>query len=188
MDEFLHIKSIIGIVLGLSLTQLIKGSVPFIQHPERKKPYLVHFLWVIYVFLLVIHFWWWEFNLRLVTTWYFLDYVFIICYILLYYLLCAMLYPEDLKDYRGYKDYFYSRKAWFFGILAVCFLADVIDTHLKGTEYLASFATEYYVRLVSHVALCLFAIKVDNKRFHLGLVIFFILYEIFFIWRFYNLE
>lgn len=188
MEEFSHIKSIIAIILGLSLTHLIKGSVFFIQHPGRKKSYIVHFLWVFYVFLLIIHFWWWEFNLKLITEWYFADYFFIICYILLYYLLCAILYPDDVKDYNGYEAYFYSRKNWFFGILAFVFFADIIDTFIKGEGYFLKLQTEYYVRIFSHIALCIGAIFTKNKKLHLILVIGFIVYEISFILRFFNFE
>lgn len=188
MEEFSHIKSIIAIILGLSLTHLIKGSVNFIQHPGRKKTYLIHLLWVFYVFLLIIHFWWWEFNLKLIVQWNFADYIFIISYILLYYLLCAILYPDDLKDYKGYEDYFYSRKNWFFAILAVCFLADIIDTSLKGNAYFLSHQTEYYVRNISHFVLCLAATQIKDIRFHSVLVVFFIVFEIIFIAQFFSLE
>lgn len=188
MEEFMHIKSVIGIILGLSLTHLIKGSVFFIQHPGRKKTFITHLLWVFYVFIFIIHFWWWEFNLKLVAQWYFADYLFLICYILLFYLLCAILYPDDLNDYAGYEDYFFSRKNWFFGILAICFLADIIDTSLKGHGYFEKLGMEYYIRTFSHFALCILAIFTKSRRIHLFLVIGFILYEISFILRFYNLE
>ena len=188
MEEFTHIKSIIAIILGLSLTHLIKGSVNFIQHPGRKKFYFVHFLWVFYVFLLIIHFWWWEFNLKLITQWNFADYTFIISYILLYYFLCAILYPDDLKDYKGYEDYFYSRKNWFFFVLALCFSADIVDTALKGSSYFLLHDTEYYVRNISHIALCLAATQIKNKKFHTVLVISFIVFEIIFISQFFRVE
>ena len=188
MEELTHIKSIIGIILGLSLTHLIKGSVIFIQHPGRKKVYFVHSLWVFYVFLLIIHFWWWEFNLNLITEWYFIDYFFIICYILIYYLLCAVLYPDDLVDYTGYEDYFYSRKNWFFAILALSFIADMIDTAIKGGNYFLYNQTEYYVRIATHVVLCLVAIKYHNKVFHTILAILFIVYELSYILRLFNVE
>ena len=188
MDAFIHIKAVIGIILGLSLTHLIKGSVFFIQHPGRKKIYFLHFLWVFYIFLLIIHFWWWEFNLRLIPEWFFADYFFIICYIIIFYMLCAILYPDDLKDYTGYKDYFFSRKNWFFGILALCFVADIIDTNMKGDTYVSNLGTEYYVRNISHIALCIGAILIKNKIFHVILVISFLLYEISFILRYFNFE
>lgn len=188
MDQFIHIRAIISIILGLGLTHLIRGSVGFIQHPERKKMYIVHLLWVFYIFLLLIHFWWWEFNLKMVLQWHFEDYFFIICYILTFYVLCALLYPEDLRDYEGYRDYFYSRKTWFFGVLSVCFLADLVDTALKGADYFMFVNKEYYIRIISHVLLCLLAITTSNRTFHKVLVLGFILYEISYIFRFYNVE
>lgn len=188
MEEFAHIKSIIGIILGLSLTHLIKGSVNFIQHPGRKKIYFVHSLWVFYVFLMIIHFWWWEFNLKLIHEWYFGDYFFIICYILIFYLLCALLYPDDLLDYKGYEDYFYSRKNWFFAVLAVSFLADIVDTLIKGGDYFLFHQNEYYIRIISHILLCLLAIKINNKKFHTLLAVLFIVYEISYILRLFNSE
>ena len=188
MEELIHIKSIIAIILGLSLTHLIKGSVNFIQHPGRKKFSVLHFLWVFYIFVLIIHFWWWEFNLKLIAQWNFADYIFIIVYILIYFLLCAILYPDDLKDYNGYEDYFFSRKNWFFIILGLCFLADIIDTLIKGNSYFIANEREYYVRIVAHVALCLVAIMNRNKNFHMLLAFAFIVYEISFIFRYFNIE
>ncbi len=186
MEEFVHFKSIFGIILGLSLTILIKGSVLIIQHPGRKKFYIVHFLWTIYIFLLIIHFWWWEINLRLISKWNFSEYIFLIFYILLFYMLCSILYPEDLNDYMGYEDYFYSRKKWFFSILAVSFLADLIDTALKGDKYLLSTQLLYYVRIIILFGLSLLAIKIKNKIYHSSLVVLFILFEILYIACFYN--
>lgn len=188
MDEFAHIRIIVGMILGLGLTHLIKGSVGFIQHPGRKKIYGVHLLWVFYIFLLLIHFWWWEFNLKLLAEWFFLDYFFIIVYALIFYMICAILYPDDLQGYKGYEDYFYSRKNWFFGLLLISFLADIIDTSIKGGDYFIWANTEYYVRIVSHIILCLLAMKTSNRVFHKALVLVLIVYEISFIIRFYNLE
>jgi len=51
---------------------------------------------------------------------------------ILFYSLCTLLFPSDLKDYAGYEDYFLSRRRWFFDILAATYVADVIDTSLKG--------------------------------------------------------
>jgi hypothetical protein len=93
-----------------------------------------------------------------------------------------------LVDYTGYEDYFYSRKKWFFSILAISFGADIIDTAIKGGDYFLYNQTEYFVRVVSHIILCFAAIKVDNKRFHTILVVLFIAYELSYILRLFNVE
>jgi hypothetical protein len=60
----------------------------------------------------------------------------VICYIITYYTACVLLFPDDLGDYKGFEDYFYSRKTWFFAVLAIIFGADTIDTLLKGKAYI----------------------------------------------------
>jgi hypothetical protein len=102
--------------------------------------------------------------------------------------LCAILYPDDLIDYEGYEDYFYSRKNWFFAILAISFGADMIDTAIKGGNYFLYNQGEYYIRIISHILLCLMGIKVHNKVFHTVLAILFIVYELSYILRLFNVE
>jgi hypothetical protein len=188
LDTFQHIKTVLSILLGLSIAQLLKGTVRLIQHPGREKPYLVHLLWALYMFLVLIHFWWYEYQLKVITNLDFAEYFFVIGYILIYYVLCALLFPDDLKDYNGYEEYFYKKKTWFFAVLAITYLADTVDTLIKGKEYFLSFSWEYLARVIVHVILCLIAIRIKNKKFHLVLVVLFLLYELSFIWRMYAFE
>ena len=63
-EVFTHVRVIIGIVLGLSVSRLLTGIAEIIQHPQRKNIYVVHLGWVLFAFLTVVHFWWFEFNMR----------------------------------------------------------------------------------------------------------------------------
>jgi len=183
MDIFSHIKAILGMVLGLSIALLLKGSAKQIQHPGRDKPYWVHSLWAFYIFLLLIHFWWWEFYLHDIQHWLFMQYFFVILYIMVFYSICALLYPDDLKEYSDYKDYFYSRRNWLYSILAFSFVMDFVDTLIKGQVYTHRYNIEYPIRNASHIVLCLIAIKIKNRAYHSALIIVFIVYECSYILR-----
>jgi hypothetical protein len=113
VDIFAHIRILIGVIMSLSVALMLKASAKMVQHPGREKPYWIHLLWALYIFLLLVHFWWWEFKFHALTQWNFAIYSFIICYIIIFYVLSALLFPDDLKDYTGYEDYFYSRKNGF---------------------------------------------------------------------------
>lgn len=186
METFGHIKTVLSIILGLSITHVLKGNVKLIEHPGKYKPYWIHLLWGLYLFLLLIHFWWWEIYLNNIKTWVFSQYFFLILYSTMYYVLCVLLFPDDIKDYPDYKTYFYSRRKWFFGMLAVTFAADFVDTLLKGKEYLAHLHWEYPVRNITHVVLCLLAIKISKPKFHAALIIILLAYELSWILRLYN--
>ncbi|MEI4926818.1 hypothetical protein Q8G50_30355, partial [Klebsiella pneumoniae] len=63
MELFSHVRIIIGVVMSLGLTHLLQGIASLVQHPEPRKVYMVHLLWVVSMVLYLLHFWWWEFRL-----------------------------------------------------------------------------------------------------------------------------
>jgi hypothetical protein len=185
-DIFLHVRVIIGIVLGLSITRLLTGTARFVQHPGKYKLYLVHLGWVAWMLLMLVHFWWWELWLQTITAWTFETYFFLIVYAILLFALCALLFPEDIAEYSGYEEFFISRRRWFFGILAAVFLFDLIDTLLKGREHFEAFGQEYLIRVPVYIALCCIAMVTKNRRFHAAFVIGSLVYEVSWILRQFN--
>ncbi|MBT2620079.1 hypothetical protein [Chryseobacterium sp. ISL-6] len=184
MEFFNHIKTVISIILSLGIGGLLNGTVKFIQHPGRTKPYWLHLLLVFYVFLQMIHFWWWEYNLRGVQVWTFTEYILIIVYILLYFTLCQLLYPSDVKDYSdSYRNYFFSRKKWIFLGLAMIYVVDILDTLLKGSAYFERLMPLYGIKMISHISLCIILAFSKSKKstWYAVMVIFFILFELYFI-------
>jgi DMSO/TMAO reductase YedYZ heme-binding membrane subunit len=79
-DQFIHIRIIIGIVTGLTVTRLLTGRARFVQHPSRDRIYLVHLGWALFLLLAIVHFWWFEFGLARIEVWTFEVYFFVICY------------------------------------------------------------------------------------------------------------
>ncbi|WP_421402514.1 hypothetical protein [Agrobacterium fabrum] len=187
-EAYSHIRAVMGMVVGLSLARLLTGLAGFVQHPKKERIYPLHIGWVAFLFLMLVHFWWWEH--RLSATGHVLDFgafLFLILFCSLFYFLCVLLFPTDMKEYKGYEDYFFSRKSWFFGFLAALFVTDVGDTLLKGHDYLASLGPEYLIRTAIYVVLFTAAAFIDNRRFHRFLVIFALVYQIAWIFRTYDL-
>jgi hypothetical protein len=177
-DLYLHVRVVISIIVGLCITTLLSGFARFVQHPRRERFSILHLGWAASLLLWIIHFWWWEFRLSMVQTWTFASYFFVILYAILFYFLCTLLFPSDLKDYANYEDYFISRRKWFFGFLAATFLADVIDTSLKGSSYLHSFGIEYPIRIIVNLLICAIAISTSNRRVQLTLLAVSFLYHV----------
>jgi len=188
-DIFLHIRVVVGIVLGLGIARLLTGVAQFVQHPGRQKLYWVHLAWVLSILLTLVHFWWWEFRLVGLDHWNFGIYIFVIAFAILLFLLCALLFPTDIDEYAGYEGYFISRRRWFFGVLAATFVFDLTDTLLKGPEHFAMFATEYSIRVPVYLLLCIVAMITPDRRFHGAFVIGSLIYQLSWILRlFYTLN
>jgi hypothetical protein len=175
---FLHIKVLMSTLVGLSFALLLRGAVRFIQHPHKYKRYWIHLTWALWLFIYLIHFWWWEFHLIDVQDWTAPKYLFIILYSLVLYALTALLFPEDISDYSGYREYFMSRHRWFFGTLTMMFAIDVVDTLLKGPAYSAHVPKVYWVGLAGYFVCSLVAAITRNERFQGIFVIVAILYQL----------
>jgi len=159
---FLHVRVLLGMIVSLGLAHLLRQFARIAEHPRDKRVYWVHLLWVLSVFLFLLHFWWWEFRLSAIVAWTFNLYLFVALYALLLYLLCVFVLPDSLHDYADYRDYYYSRRRWFFGMLAAVYVVDYVDTFLKGVQYLHGFGAEYPARNVLHIAACIVASNLNG--------------------------
>jgi hypothetical protein len=185
-DVFPHIRIVMGMVIGLGVARLLSGVARIVQHPRQYPLYPVHLAWVASVLLMLVHFWWWEFGLFVIEDWTFGKYLFIILYAVTLFLLSALLFPDSMQDYRGYEDFFYARRAWFFGLLGLTYLLDIVDTLLKGQAHFARFGVEYMVRTPIFVALCIAAILTSDRRFHALFVVAALVYQVSWILRLFD--
>lgn len=169
-EVFTHVRVIIGIILGLSVSRLLTGIARIIQHPQRKNIYVVHLGWVFFTFLTVVHFWWFEFYLHQLVLWKFEAYLFVIFFASLHFLACSLLFPDSMEGYTGYEDYFMSRRGWFFGIVISLFVFDFIDTAMKGMEHFRSLGPEYPLRNLVLIVLLGLGIYIRHQKAQLVLL------------------
>jgi hypothetical protein len=167
IDIFIHVRIVMGIVIGLGMARLLTGLAYFVQHPGKREVSLIHLVWAASLLLTLVHFWWWEFRLSTLSVWTFQIYIFLTTYAVLLFLLCTLLFPDEFDEYAGYEEFFIGRRRWFFGVLGLSYMFDFVDTVLKGWEHLQSLGLEYKVGLFSETALCLVALATSNRRFHL---------------------
>ncbi|MGO2147997.1 hypothetical protein [Halomonas sp.] len=178
-EIFTHIRIIVGMVLGLSVSRLIIGLTRFVQHPGREKIYLLHIGWVLFLLLFIIHFWWFEFALAHRPNWSFALYFFLIFYASLFAALSAVLFPDRMDEYQGYGDYFQKRSRSFYVLLLVLLVVDVIDTLIKGGDYYAAHYGWYYpVRQVMLIVGTILALVWRSERYQAGFVVFALLFQV----------
>lgn len=176
-EMFPHVRIVMGMVVGLGITRMLMGTMGIIQHASRPKLSIIHLLWAGSILLELVFFWWWEFELSAFTNWSFGVFFFLILYAVTLFLLGALLFPDKLDGYDGYWDFFVRRRHWFFGIFALTFALDVVDTLIKGAPYFDNLGIWYLVQVPIGIVLCLVGIWTANKRYHLGLVLLHLAYQ-----------
>jgi hypothetical protein len=185
-ELFPHVRIVMGMVVGLGITRLLMGVAGLVQHPARAKLSSIHLLWSLSILIELVFFWWWEFALFTISDWSFGIFLFLIGYAVALFLLAALLFPDRIDEYEGYEDFFLKRRHWFFGLFAVTFVLDVIDTMIKGQAHFDKFSTEYFIQVPIGILLCAIAIWTANRHFHRGLVVLHLLYQLSWIFRLFN--
>lgn len=171
-DQYFHLRVIIGVVAGLTIARLLNGLARFVQHPSRQQIYPIHLGWCIYLLLSVMLFWWFEYELVIVQKWTFEKYLFVVGYAALYFFTSALLFPDRMDEYRSFAEYFHARQGWFYGLLAAIFLADIVDSAIKGAAHLAELGPTYLWRQPILAGLAIIGVFVVDRRFHAAFLIF----------------
>jgi hypothetical protein len=177
-EVFTHVRIVMGMVVGLGMTRLLTGVAGVVQHPTRDRRSIIHLLWALSILVELVLFWWWEFELRELPRWSFGVFFFLVCYAVTLFMLAALLFPDKLDDYDGYEDFFLKRRHWFFGVFAATFVLDVVDTLIKGEPYFDTLGLGYLAQVPVGIALSAVAIWTANRRYHLGLVILHLVYQL----------
>jgi len=185
-ELYLHIRVLVGVVLGLGLTRILSGLARMVEHPGRNPVSATHLLWVAVILLSIVHFWWWEFALISLGAWRFELFVFLLLYAFLWFVLACLLFPGDLAEHDTYEAYFLSRRRWFFGLFAATFAADLIDTAIKGADHFRALGPEYPARIAAGIVLCAIAAWTGNRRFHLLFAALYLAYDLSWILRLYD--
>lgn len=170
MSAFDYVMTLAAVVIGLALTHLMQGVGRIVENPRATKVWWVHLLWVAHTILLSVFWWWFEFGLRATSVWTFQLYIFVLGYAFLIYLICTILFPSNLGEHRDLREYFLSRRRWFFGLLITLLIVDVIDTVFKGAAHFASLGLEYPISQAVVVLLCITGIVSRRERVQ-GLIV-----------------
>jgi len=178
MGIFEYISVLTSIIIGLGMAHLLRGLAELVQHPGRHRTYWIHLMWVAFMFFNMIFFWWWEFSLATLDIWQFQNYLFIVAYAVILYLMCALLFPTDLEGYSGFEDYFLSRRAWFFGLFALITVIDLYDTWLKGAEHFAALGLEYKIFTTVNIAAAIIGAVSKRHRVQAAIVIVLSAYQV----------
>lgn len=175
---FLHIRVVMGIILGLSITTLLRGLASIIEHPQRRGCSALHLCWVAWTLVSLVTFWWWEFRLTEVHRWTFETYLFVIAYCATWFLLCALLFPDDLRDYGSYGNYLLQRRRWIFAVIAVLTLLDLVDTAIKGESRWRLLGAAYPLHTGAMLLVALLGWHLRTARAQLRLAALTLVYQV----------
>ena len=119
MDEFSYLSVLLSIILGLAITQILKGFRGIVLARSRIRMYWPVLAWAVLLLLIDVQSWWTMFGLRSIHDWSFLGFSVVLAQTITLYMLAAIVFPdffgEEIDLYRHYSDH----TRWFFGLLVL---------------------------------------------------------------------
>jgi hypothetical protein len=165
VSQFEYAAVLVSIIVGLALTQILRGVGRIVTSPNGPSPYWVHLVWTLWLFIFTTGFWWFEINLRDVT-WNISIYNVWIIYATLIFFTSLIVQPSDLTGISSYKEYYYRNRGWFFGLVIAFSLWDFVDTFVKGVSHFSELGVQYPATMMTKIVGSAIAMSTKNERYH----------------------
>ena len=181
MDSFEYIMVLVSIVVGFGITHILAAIGSAIHRIRGHGPpirlELTYLCWVGTMFVWLISFWWWEFKFsKLDIEWAVGLYLFIIGYAVCLYLASVVLVPSRMEGVDDSYEYFFKGRKWFFSLLTLVVLIDVVDTYLKGPNRILQ--PIYVVQIFLFLVLCMTGAFTKRRQLQLVTAVTFFLIQL----------
>ncbi len=181
MDPFEYIMVLVSIIVGLGVTHILAAIGSAIHrirgHGVHIRLELTYLCWVGTIFIWLITFWWWEFKFsKLDIEWTLGLYLFIIGYAVCLYLTSVVLVPSRMEGVDDSYEYFLKGRKWFFSLMTLVVLFDIVDTYLKGPNRILQI--NYVVQIFLLLALCVTGAFSKSRQLQLVTAVTFFLVQL----------
>lgn len=129
MDQFSYLSVLLSIILGLAITQVLKGFRGMLLTRARVRFYWPAVLWCFTLLLIFVQSWWAMFGMRNVVVWTFPVFSMPVMQTILEYMLAATVLPDFFgASTIDLKEHYYSHARWFFGMTVVLLAISIMKT------------------------------------------------------------
>jgi hypothetical protein len=114
-----HVVVVMSIVVGLSVTQVLKGVAQLYRNRSRVRTYWLHSAWTALIVVFIFLLWWTFWNYRGIADWNFLRFVMYLSPAVVFYFLIAIAIPDPAEAVDDMRKYYFSNRRGFFGTFAL---------------------------------------------------------------------
>jgi hypothetical protein len=114
-----HVVVVMSIVVGLSVTQLLKGVAQLYRNRSRVRTYWLHSAWTALTVVLRFLCFWTFWNYRGIADWNFFRFVMYLSPAVVFYFLIAIAIPDPAEAVDDMRTYYFSNRTGFFGAFAL---------------------------------------------------------------------
>jgi len=134
MDEFSYLSVLISVILGLAVTQILKGFRGILLSRARIQIYWPVVGWAALLLLVCFQHWWAMFGMRHRQDWTFEQFGIVLLNVIFIYMVAGLVFPDFFGDeVVDLRENFYAHRGWFFsfavGIIAISVAKSLVLDH-----------------------------------------------------------
>jgi hypothetical protein len=135
MDEFSYLSVLLSVILGLAVTQILKGFRGLVVSRSRIRVYWPVIIWAVLLLLICFQSWWAMFGLRNRHDWTFQQFAMVLLQTILTYMVAGLVFPDLFGEVTiDLKENFYAHRIWFFSLALALIISSIgKDIVLNGT-------------------------------------------------------
>jgi hypothetical protein len=147
MDAFSYLTVLLSIIIGLAITQVLKGVRGLMQGRSRLRVYWPAIVWAVLVLVIAVQSWWAMFGMRIHREWTFFEFSVLLVQAILDYLLAALVLPDFFGDAEvDLRAHYFGHHRWFFAMLVLLIAVSI------GKEYMLEGRAPHATNLAFHLA------------------------------------
>jgi len=129
MDEFNYLSVLLSVILGLAVTQILKGFRGLLLSRARIRGYWPVIGWAVLLLLVCFQNWWSMFGMRNRHDWTFEQFAIVLLQTILIYMVAGLVFPDFFGEaIVDLKESFYAHRGWFFCLAFAIIVASVCKT------------------------------------------------------------
>ena len=131
MDQFSYLSVLLSIILGLAITQVLKGYRGVMLARARITVYWPTIIWSLTLLLMFVQGWWSMFTMREMKFWTFATFGVILLQTVLYYMLAAIVFPDFFGgDEVDLRQHYFGHVRWFMGLLMALLATSILKSYM----------------------------------------------------------
>lgn len=146
MSDFEFLSVLVSIVVGFGLTRLLGGLGRAYHFRGSSKMDVVHAVWTVTTFFVIVLNWWVFLLWRDIELWSFTLFFPIIVWTTSMYTLALALYPPNTPNDVSYRDLWEKNRGWYLGTFAFMTAMDLLVTTMRD----GAFPDPVYTAYVGH--------------------------------------
>jgi hypothetical protein len=120
MDQFSYLSVLLSIILGLAITQVLKGFRGMLLTRARVRFYWPTVMWSCTLLLLFVQSWWAMFYMRKVQGWTFPVFGIVVLQTIVEYMMGAIVLPDFFgTEFVDLHEHYYAHRRLFFGLVVL---------------------------------------------------------------------